>query len=106
MACPEPEVTKGDILIVDDTLANLRLLMNMLSKQGYKVRGVPNGSIALTAVRSSSPDLILLDINMPEMNGYEVCRHLKADDRTRDIPVIFISALDEALGNSQKIFYR
>ena len=92
-----PEPFKGDILIVDDTIANLRLLSNMLTQQGYKVRGVPNGSLALIGAQSASPDLILLDINMPDMNGYEVCQHLKADDRTRDIPIIFISALDEAM---------
>ncbi len=85
-----------DILIVDDTLPNLRLLSSMLSKRGYKVRAVPNGSMALTAVASAPPDLILLDINMPGLNGYEVCERLKADDNTRDIPVIFISALDKA----------
>lgn len=85
-----------DILIVDDTLPNLRLLSSMLSKHGYKVRAVPNGSMALTAVASAPPDLILLDINMPGLNGYEVCERLKADDKTRDIPVIFISALDKA----------
>ena len=85
-----------DILIVDDTLPNLRLLSSMLSKHGYKVRAVPNGSMALTAVASAPPDLILLDINMPGLNGYEVCERLKADDNTRDIPVIFISALDKA----------
>jgi two-component system cell cycle sensor histidine kinase/response regulator CckA len=85
-----------DILIVDDTLPNLRLLSSMLSKHGYKVRAVPNGSMALTAVASSPPDLILLDINMPGLNGHEVCERLKGDETTRDIPVIFISALDKA----------
>jgi DNA-binding response OmpR family regulator len=87
----------GDILIVDDTLGNLRLLTDMLREDGFKVRGAPNGSIALSAAQSSRPDLILLDINMPGMNGYEVCQRLKADEWTRDIPVIFLSALDEAL---------
>ncbi len=88
---------KGDILIIDDILPNLRLLSNMLKEKGYKVRAVPSGEMALTVLRSASPDLILLDINMPEMNGYEVCKRLKAGSHTRDIPVIFISALDESL---------
>ena len=85
----------GDILIVDDTPANLRLLAGMLTDQGYKVRPAPNGRLALTAARAAPPDLILLDINMPGMNGYEVCAALKADPQTRDVPVIFISALDQ-----------
>jgi two-component system cell cycle sensor histidine kinase/response regulator CckA len=87
----------GDILIVDDRLANLRLLSNMLTQQGYKVRGVPNGPMALKVADSAPPDLILLDINMPDMSGYEVCEKLKADEKTSDIPIVFISALDEAL---------
>ena len=91
------EFAKGQILIVDDTLANLRLLTDMLREQGYKVRGAPNGEIALNAARSSPPDVILLDINMPGMNGYEVCQALKADEATSDIPVVFLSALDEPL---------
>jgi sigma-B regulation protein RsbU (phosphoserine phosphatase) len=86
---------KGDILIVDDMPVNLRLLSNMLTEQGYKVRSVINGQMALTATQAAAPDLILLDINMPDMNGYEVCERLKTDEHTRDIPVIFISALDE-----------
>ncbi len=87
--------TKGDLLIVDDKPANLRLLSAMLVEQGYKVRSAINGPLALTATKAAPPDMILLDINMPEMNGYEVCERLKADKETRDIPVIFISALDE-----------
>ena len=86
---------KGNILIVDDTPANLRLLSNMLAEQGYQVRPVPDGPLALAATRAEPPDLILLDIRMPEMDGYEVCEHLKADAQTRDIPIIFISALGE-----------
>ena len=85
----------GNILIVDDTPANLRLLSNMLVEQGYKVRLSPNGKLALMNAQAAPPDLILLDIKMPGMNGYEVCEQLKADPRTRDIPVIFISALDQ-----------
>lgn len=88
---------KGDILVVDDTPANLRLLVGLLTERGYKVRPIPNGKLALSAIRLSAPDLILLDIMMPEMNGYDVCERLKASDRTRDLPVIFISAIDEVL---------
>lgn len=88
---------KADILIVDDTPDNLRLLSNMLMSQGYQVRKAINGQLALKGVQVSQPDLILLDINMPEMNGYEVCQNLKSAEITRHIPVIFISALDETL---------
>jgi sigma-B regulation protein RsbU (phosphoserine phosphatase) len=85
------------ILIVDDTPANLQVLAGMLKDRGYKVRPVPSGKLALLAAGRDPPDLILLDINMPEMNGYEVCEHLKADERLKGIPVIFISALTEQL---------
>ena len=91
---PALSLSKGNILIVDDTPANLRLLSKMLAEQGYRVRPVPDGSLALAAADAEIPDLILLDIRMPEMSGYQVCEHLKADARTRDIPIIFISALD------------
>jgi DNA-binding response OmpR family regulator len=84
----------GEILIVDDEPANLELLFGMLSAQHYDVRVANGADLALTVVQSSLPDLILLDINMPDMNGYEVCRRLKADPNTRDVPVIFISAND------------
>ncbi len=83
------------ILIVDDTAANLRLLSQMLTDRGYGVRAVTSGARALESARAAPPDLVLLDIKMPGMNGYEVCEHLKADPLTREIPVIFISALDE-----------
>ncbi len=86
---------KGNILVVDDTPANLRLLANFLTDQGYKARAVPNGTLALNAAKHEVPDLVLLDINMPGMNGYEVCRQLKLDEITQNVPVIFISALDE-----------
>ncbi len=86
---------KGDILIVDDTIDNLRLLSKMLAQQGYEVRGVTNGAIALMGIKAQLPDLILLDITMPGLNGFEVCQQLKADRETSDIPVIFISALNE-----------
>jgi two-component system, NtrC family, sensor kinase len=88
---------RGNILVVDDTPANLRLLAGILNGKGYKVRPVPSGELALSAARGMPPDLILLDIMMPEMDGYEVCKQIKADPRTRDIPVIFISAIDDVL---------
>lgn len=89
--------TAPDILVVDDTPANLQLLSGMLKERGYKVRPVPNGKLALQAAKSAPPDLILLDINMPELDGYEVCTQLKRDERTRDVPVLFISALNETI---------
>ena len=85
------------ILIADDTPANLQLLSGMLIKSGYRPRPVPGGSTALLTARRDPPDLILLDITMPEMDGYEVCRQLKADPKLKAIPVIFISALTEAM---------
>ena len=88
-------IEHSDILIVDDTPANLRLLSGMLHNDGYHVRAVPNGDLGLQAVANAVPDLILLDINMPGMNGYEVCERLKQDERYKDIPIIFISALNE-----------
>jgi len=84
------------IVIVDDTPENIRLLAQLLSEQGYRVRSAPNGERALATVRKERPDLILLDILMPGIDGYEVCRQLKADDYLKQIPVIFISALNEA----------
>ncbi len=85
----------ANILIVDDKPENLRLLSQMLAEQGYKVRAVTSGSRAMAAVRTALPDLILLDIRMPHMDGFATCEQLKAEAQTRDIPVIFISALDE-----------
>src|SRR5688500_18511513 len=87
----------ASILVVDDTPANLHVLSGMLKDRGYKVRPAPSGKLALQAAQRDPPDLILLDINMPEMNGYEVCAHLKADDALKGIPIIFISALTEPL---------
>jgi PAS domain S-box-containing protein len=86
---------KANILVVDDTLINLRVLMDMLTEHGYRVLSASNGPQALSMVLTEIPDMILLDIGMPYMDGYDVCKHLKADERTRDIPVIFISALSE-----------
>jgi class 3 adenylate cyclase len=94
---PLENLKEADILVVDDTPANLKMLSIMLKDQGYKVRPVPSGKLALKAADSSAPDLILLDINMPEMDGYEVCQHLKESETLRDIPIIFISALTETI---------
>ena len=87
--------SSGDILLVDDTLDNLKMLAALLHQRGYDVRGVTTGSAALMGAAAQPPDLILLDINMPGMNGYEVCQRLKADPQTRKIPIIFVSVLDE-----------
>lgn len=92
---------KGNILIVDDTPDNLRLLSTMLIEQGYDVRSVINGPMAIMGAKAEPPDLILLDINMPQMNGYEVCQHLKANSSTQEIPIIFISALEDVLDKLQ-----
>lgn len=85
----------SDIMIVDDNPANLKLLEDMLLRQTHEVRSFPLGRLALAAASKNPPDLILLDINMPEMNGYEVCERLKASERLSGIPVIFLSALNE-----------
>ena len=89
--------SKGTILVVDDTPANVRFLVGTLAKVGYTVRPAIDSESALIGALEEPPDLILLDIQMPNLNGYEVCAQLKADDRTKDIPVIFISALSEVL---------
>lgn len=86
-----------DILIVDDTPDNLRVLSSILIDRGCKVRKALSGQMALTVCETTLPDLILLDVMMPEMDGYETCRTLKANERTSQIPVIFISALDNAM---------
>jgi len=86
----------ASILIVDDTADNLRLLASMLTKHGFKVRNANDGLRAITSIKLSIPDLILLDVLMPGLNGYEVCSRLKANPETAEIPIIFISALDGA----------
>ncbi len=88
----DPQV-RGDILVVDDNPVNLRLLSRMLTGKNYRVRLAENGTDALVAAKSTLPDLVLLDILMPGIDGYEVCRQLKADQGTREIPVLFLSAL-------------
>ncbi|MDM8526852.1 response regulator [Anaerolineales bacterium HSG24] len=89
--------TKGTILVVDDTRANVRLLAGLLDEQGYNIQFAFNGNMALTSVQRLLPDLILLDIKMPDMDGFEVCKRLKEDPYSSNVPIIFISALDEVL---------
>lgn len=97
IASPATSVLPSEILIVDDTVENLRLLSNMLSIQGYSVRKATGGEMAIQSVESLPPDLILLDILMPDLNGYEVCTQIKRNPQTANIPIIFLSALDDPL---------
>lgn len=90
----ETQTYRASILIVDDNPVNIRLLSQMLAEQGYRVRAAIDGPRALSSATTNPPDLVLLDIMMPEMDGYEVCRRLRADPQTHAIPVIFISALN------------
>ncbi|MDK9724635.1 MAG: response regulator [Sterolibacteriaceae bacterium MAG5] len=93
---PTPSLAAGgEILIVEDTPASLQLLADLLTQAGYTARRARDGRMALLSAQAQPPDLVLLDIRMPGMDGYEVCRRLKADARTRDVPVIFLSALRE-----------
>ncbi|NPV00811.1 MAG: response regulator [Brevinematales bacterium] len=91
---------KANIMIIDDVPANLQVLSEFLKNKAYKVRPVTNGKMALQAMHIEQPDLILLDITMPDMNGFEVCEILKKDEKLKHIPVIFISAID---GISDKV---
>lgn len=86
---------QGDLLIVDDKPDNLRVLSSTLSNHGYRVRAVKNGAMALLGAKAAPPEVILLDIRMPEMDGFEVCRQLKSDPQLCNIPIIFLSASDE-----------
>ena len=97
MTPPIQTPTQGEVFVVDDAPANLHLLINLLTRQGYKVRPFPSGELALDGLQLSSPDLILLDIRMPKMDGYQVCQRLKSNPLTEEIPVIFISASEEPL---------
>lgn len=90
--CDKNEFSANNILIVDDTPDNLRLLSKTLVKEGYQVRCAINGSMALLTIKAKIPDLILLDINMPDIDGFEVCHQLKQSELTKHIPIIFISA--------------
>jgi signal transduction histidine kinase len=92
-----PTPSNASVLVVDDTPANLQMLTDMLRARGHRARPVPNGRLALQAAKADPPDLILLDINMPGMDGYSVCEELKKDPSLKAIPVIFISAYGETI---------
>jgi signal transduction histidine kinase/DNA-binding response OmpR family regulator len=93
----QPDLVNGPatVLIIDDNREHLRVLRDILKSEGYIVRVAPNGHLGLTSARTEPPDIILLDIAMPGLNGYDVCRQLQHDDQTRTIPIIFISAMDD-----------
>ncbi len=91
----KPSIWQASILVVDDTPASLKLLTDIMKAEGYEVRSAISGELALHAAISHAPDLVLLDIRMPEMDGFEVCRRLKAAPETSDVPVIFVSAASE-----------
>jgi putative two-component system response regulator len=93
-ANPAPSAIKGTVMVVDDNPANLMLMERMLLSSGYEVRSFPRGRMSLAAANEEPPDLILLDINMPEMTGYEVCERLKSSPTLCEIPVIFFSAMN------------
>src|SRR5262245_56574058 len=85
----------ANVLVVDDTPASLQLLAGILKDAGYRVRPVPDGRLALQAAEAEAPDLILLDVTMPGMDGFEVCARLKAHPTLREVPILFISALTD-----------
>jgi PAS domain S-box-containing protein len=89
------KIDLGDILIVDDEIPNLQLLSELLGKEGYHVRKAKQPKMAIKSAVAQPPSLILLDVRMPEMDGFEVCRRLKQEAQTRDIPIIFVSALQD-----------
>jgi len=97
MAESSSAIKKASILVVDDTPENLYVLSDMLKSEKYEVRPVTSGALALSAAKNNPPDIILLDIRMSEIDGYEVCKILKADEKLKEIPIIFISALSETL---------
>jgi len=92
---------KGNILAIDDTPASLKLLADLLAEEGYQVRAALSGELALNAAINNPPELVLLDICMPGMDGFEVCRQLKANPKTQGIPVIFVSAISETVEKVQ-----
>ncbi|WML37446.1 response regulator [Clostridium sp. OS1-26] len=92
----DEDIKKSVIMIVDDVSENLMLLANIMKNQGYKIKALPNGKMAVEAALNNPPDLILLDVMMPDIDGYEVCKILKKDKRFESIPVIFVSALSDS----------
>jgi len=101
MSEPTLNYQTGEILVVDDTLSNLKLMMKILTRAGYHARPAANGELALRSAQAKQPALVLLDIMMPEMDGFEVCRRLKQNERTRDVPVIFLSGMTETADKSK-----
>ena len=95
------KTSKELILIVDDSAVSLRVLAAMLESNGYRTEKATNGNMALQTIETTKPDLILLDINMPGMSGYEVCQTLKAQKEHQSTPVIFLSAMDEIINKEQ-----
>lgn len=95
MDSQERNLHQGNILVVDDTPANLKLLTAMLKEQGYKVRPVPSGPLALKAAKSEPPDVVLLDVMMPDMDGFEVARRLRNEEETRNVPIVMVTALND-----------
>ena len=94
-------MSAGDVLVVDDNRVNVGLLTGILQKRNYAVRNATDGPQALAVMRAAAPEIVLLDIRLPGMDGYEICRQMKADPRTKDIPVIFVSALDDGLDKAR-----
>lgn len=97
--------TNSKILIVDDIPKNIQIAMNILKNEGYKMFYAKSGEMALSLVEEHDFDLILLDIMMPDMNGFDVCRKLKSNDRTKNIPVIFLSGKDSSSDIEQAYEY-
>ncbi|MGB3536031.1 MAG: response regulator [Microcoleaceae cyanobacterium] len=91
------KIKKANLLIIDDNPSNLKLLTKILFENDYAVRIAPSAKLGISSIMAESPDLILLDIKMPDMDGYTVCQQLKANTKTCDIPVIFISALEDVM---------
>ncbi len=88
-----PQPNPPEILVADDDPGSLQLITTILVGKGYHVRPAPDGAMALRSIAAKLPDLILLDVNMPDMDGYQVCRRIKADRASRKVPVIFISGI-------------
>ena len=88
-----PDVTPGKVLVVDDDRSNVELLTRLMTREGYRVVSALNGALALDAVERERPDVVLMDVNMPGVDGFEACRRLKGDAATRLLPVILITGL-------------
>jgi DNA-binding response OmpR family regulator len=102
--CREETLKKGNILVVEDNVDNLRMLKIILEEEGYSVRPTTNGTIALSAAKAIPPDLVLLDITLPDIDGFEICRALKKTPNTKDVPIIFLTgktSTDEMLRGFQ-----